>query len=261
MKLKMPQLFLFMMLLASCEKNPEESPKDGVAIHTIEATANFDLSARKDWIVYVGSEKYNFEIEGNKLFITSPQGGYYHFPYGAKTGNIIIQMAPKDYGKTRTDAKLPPNLEDQSTALKFRNCDRLRFVYTGEAKEDLTDLSVYHFNSLLTFNITNLPVGANIHIEQAYSQDVIPYQEDSNIDAFKAIVFPNNQDMKLIINTNEKTYSAIIPHSATKVRDTGMASGTGNSSIISFSAEINDEELKIYNYKKLNYSKEWPISQ
>lgn len=256
-------LYLLILLLATgCDDNSfNASPKDGVAVETIEATANFDLSARKNWIAYVGTEKYNFEVEGNKLSITSPQKDPFRFAYGETSGNAIIQMVPENYGRPRDSEKIPFNIEDQSTPEKFMNCDRLRFVYTGEAKENLSGISIYHFNTLLTFDINNLPQNAKVFIMQAYDQKITPLKEDPNLNAYKAIVFPNNAYVALIVETPAKTYRAIISKQG-QVRSPGTASGMGNSAIVSFTADINEkEELIINNFQITSYSKEWPINE
>lgn len=253
---------LIILCLISCDKTDlDNSPKDEIVVQTIEATANFDLSARKDWVVYVGSQRYHFETEGNKLRITSPAEEPFSFPYEATTGNIIIQMVPKDYGKERAESKIPFIIEDQSTIERFMNADRLRFAYNGEAKTNITGITIYHFNTLLTFSVSNLPEDAKVYIEQIYDQKITPLKEDKAINSFKAIVFPNNQYVSLLIETPGKSYKAIVPPLPTS-RSPGMAIGTGNSSILSFDAEINgDDELEIKNYRKTSLSSEWPISQ
>lgn len=272
--MKPAKLFYFMIFscvisgLFSCEdKNiPELSPKDGIAVRTVEATADFDLSARKNWKMYIGTvehiEEYYFTVEGNKLIATSPVDAPYRFPFDAAKAEVVIQLVHQDYGKTRNSSgSLPLSIENQSTAEKFLQCDRLKIDYYGEPKENLKELNVLHFNTLLDFTVKNLPEDSKVYINQLYQQKITPLQSSTEPENYRAIIFPHNPYAVLSVETNGKVYQTRISEPYQTRMDLKPPAGFGNSTLINFTAEINDDDELVISELKIKRKAEWSVTE
>lgn len=264
--MKLIKLFCFtcwgIFYLTSCDKN-DPIPDNGTIVESIEATINFDLSARKDWKLYVGGKRYQFTINGNTLS-ASPENSSkpFVFPTSSGTGKVQLLFYPNNYGKTRDESTPPPNLEKQETPDKFMVCDMLKAEYSGAVSQHLKDITLYHENTLLDFKVTGVPENARIYISQLYYQAIKPLRSSDDPTAYKAIVFPYNNfnTVYLGIEIEGKIYSASL--NTGKTRMPSYPDGLGNSAIISFHAFINEQgNLIIENLERKSFSKSWPINQ
>lgn len=253
-----PLFSLFILVAFSACKDIESglTPDEVAAVEilTIEIETNFDLSARKDWELFVGDIHYDVEINENRLMGTIAKGKGYR---AKENGGVTAFFVPTSY--KRAGSNLPVIIEDQRTVEKFMSCDPLRVSYGG-ATEVIRGLRFHHLNTLVTFEIENLPDDARVFIKQEDKQIIQPLQDIKNKNAFKAIIFPNQREIGLIIETANKTYSEpIYPRYSTR---TNIAVGFGNSTIISFKAQLNEaDELVIEKPKSEYMVRDWPISQ
>lgn len=244
----------------SCrEKEPPATISKGVSVYSIEAEGNFDLSQRKDWVLTIESIRYDAAIEGNKLTGTSKNKPY-EFSPGVEVGSVRVLFYPPNYGRTRDEASMPPIIEDQSTLEKFIKCDPLSTSYAGKVGENLKGITLYHYNALLSFEVNDLPEGAKVFIEQTHSQKVTPLRSAGNPEAYKAIVFPYNQDVALRVETPHGIYRTPVLGNGGRTRMPIHPEGIGSSALVTFNACINEEnELVIENLNRKAWCKEWPI--
>lgn len=254
---------IFSFYLSSCDRS-SPIPDSGTILETIEATINFDLSSRTNWKLYAGDKRYQFTVDGSTLY-AKPYGSSkpFVFPHSTGTGKMQLLLFPPDYGKTRSESTLPPNFENQSTYEKFMACDMLKAEYSGMINPNLQNITLYHENALLNFNVTNIPQNANVFIGQIRYQKIKPLKDGSDPTSYKAIVFPTNyyKSINLVVETDHKTYSTTLESSKTRM-PSHYPEGLGNSAVVSFHAFINEQdELEIENLKREAFSKEWPIIQ
>jgi len=250
---------LFIVAFSSCDKDKDEPGiKDGVVVKTAEASADFDLTTRKDWAFFIGGYTYNFTIEGNKLSAISARDSHFRFQYGETTGSTSFLLYPKDYGKgVRDEMVKKPIIENQSTKERFLNCDPLRAIFSGDVSENLKGAAFKHYNALLMFNVLDLPEDAEVLVKQLYDQTITPLQDEEDPTLYKAIIFPENEKPILVVNTNEKKYEVQIQRGAGSPR-MNISSGLSNNTVVSFKAIINeDDQLIISDLDGKSNSSDW----
>lgn len=256
---------LALSFVACDNSNPNIDQPQSVPVLRVEASTNFDLSARQNWQFYVHGYPYNFQIDGNSI-TANPVSHSKTFAFSVtttdKTGSAIITFMPENYLKTRGESYIPPNLEDQSTPEKFMTCDVLRSQFSGRAEQELS-VTFFHENALLIFNIAGFPDDAKVYIEQIYNQTITPLQDTASPTEYKAIVFPENypKDLTIVVKTAEKTYRRALGFPITRL-NMKYPDGIGHSGIVSFTVEPHEEGALVFkdlNYK--SYAREWPITQ
>lgn len=252
--------FFLSLSFLSCDKNSSDS---GVIVESIEASINFDLSARSNWLFYVHDKRYEFtNVNGTLSAIPYNSEKPYVFPSSTESGNIRILLYSPNYGRTREAAKVPPSLENQSTLERFTNCDILKGEYQGTAQPHLTNITLYHENALLDFQTINIPSNAQVYIRQIHDQTITPLRDTTDPTQYKAIIFPHNHLFQIIVGvkTENKTYET--PLAPLSRKEISYPDGVGNSAIIVFTAAINaEDELVIENLQREAFSKKWPIKQ
>lgn len=257
------------ILALSCEKTTPYYYPDSVKVLKVEASTNFDLSARSAWHFLVHGCDYAFEIEGNKL-IATPSKTSETFAFSVSitdnTGSAVIRFMPADYFKTRSTGgggTIVPNIEDQSTPEKFMACDVLSGKYEGLAKEEIA-ITFFHENALLQFETIDLPDDAKVYIEQKYDQMITPLRDKEDPAKYQALVLPQNypHEVYVIVEANGKIYKT--PLQERKRTRTSMTffDGLGQSALVDFNVRITDkDELVIEEYKQTDFVKAWPITQ
>ncbi|MDL2305793.1 hypothetical protein LJC72_10720 [Bacteroides sp. OttesenSCG-928-D19] len=257
---------VLMVAFASSCQHHQDMPDvlvKGVDVQSFEASCNFDLSARSNWDLSLGAEPYYFTVEGNRLIGTSPKDKPYHLPYEMENGNVQALLIPPNYWRKWSSSQKVPLIDDQSTPEKFMLCDPLRGPYTGKAEENITGIYFYHYNALLSFVVEDAPEGSKVFVEQMYDQKITPLPDANNPNAYKAIVFPHNKNVVIVVETGSKTYKTLLFNNP-QTRDTMSyyPDGIGSSTVLTFTARINEEdELVVENINRKTWSKEWPVGQ
>lgn len=249
----------------SCDgDDPNRNAPQSVQLLGIEASINFDLSARKDWRLSVYNHPYTFQIDGGTLS-AAPENwsNPYAFEVTAndKSGRAIMTFMPKDYFRTRDTSSLPPNIEDQSTPAKLLSCDVLRGDYYGHAKENIS-VSLFHENALLMFKTVELPADAEVYIfESCYKQTITPLRNAQDQASYKALIFPGNylHGIWVIVKVNGKEYRSVLKSKYDTRMNIPYPDGIGHSAFITFNVWIDKEDkLRIGDLNTENFCKTWP---
>jgi len=252
--------------LLSCEDDKE---KIGVAVESIEAEAGFDLSNRSDWVLLMGGYVYDFTVSGNKLKGSFRETPYY-FSYGlpSANGSEEISLFHPNYLGTKTKTSPPePRIIDQSTLYKLTYYDPLRGPYIGDIVPNIKNITLYHFNALLSFRLSDIPKEAKVTVRERNIYTILPLQDEEDKAVYKAIVSPSNRNdnLVLIVEVNGKTYETIIRWDMAKAKTKGSAyhfDAIGDSSLLTFTARIDAEDkLVIEDMEIEGWSTSWPISQ
>lgn len=251
--------------IVSCSSDSEPGyfPVGPVNLLSVEVSANFDLSARSNWKLYVGSQRYAFEMEGNAL-LGVPYKESEPFTYDPKGGSVIFTFRSDNYGKGTREAgtgKLPANLEKQDTPNDFLSCDVLRAEYKGDVVSELKDIVFFHQNGLLVFNTIDMPAEATVYILQDYKQQIRPLRDSEDPTQYKAIVLAENalEDLRVKVELNGQTYTKPI---FAGTRMPMFPQGVGNSALIEFSIRFTEKgEVLVENAKRTAFVREWPIDR
>lgn len=260
-------MLLPFMALTSCNDNNEVDAPKGTPVMSIEASTNFDLSHRSNWILGMSGYRYNFTVEGNTLRAT-PQDEPFHFGYGQGTTNGATEFVlypPADTNDTRAVGPIIPPTADQSTWEKLISYDLLRGIYAGNVVEDITGVTFIHHDALLDFTVTNLPANAKVFVFQwSGKQKIIPFY-DEETESYKAIVAQQNtrKTLYIVVEANGERYFTSLYNESDETRS--MAYNAFTSAVLSFNVKMEAEEEneeKTLVVEKLNvdyYSKEWPL--
>lgn len=194
-------LLLSMTACSDSDKTPEGELQKGIAIKSIEAISDVDLSARSGWLFRVGFSTpdcvyYNYAVEGNKLHASSAdEENTYHFDKRWEEGHIlgkasrlVCYFQDKRYFRSTNVRSMPPerpDILDQSTEELFLIADRLEGIYTGAVRSDISALKLVHANALIEFQIEGIDANAEV---RAWSGGfpVVPLQ--TGVNSYKVII-------------------------------------------------------------------------
>lgn len=254
-------LLPFVAFLSSCSDNNEAITPKGTAVKSIEASTNFDLSHRSDWVLSMSGYKYDFTVDGNALK-GIPQDEPFHYSYGQETTNgateFILRPPVKD---TRDIGPVIPPTADQSTWEKLIGYDLLRGIYSGNVVENITGVTFLHHDALLDFTMTNLPPNAQVFVVQWDGDQIITPFYDEETESYKAIVAQQNtlQSIYIMVEANGKRYFTSLHSESDETRS--MAYNKFTSAVVNFNVDVNDEEetLEVGKLKIDYFSKEWPL--
>lgn len=255
------------LTLLSCSSKDDPQPYNAIGVFEVEASANFDLSARAGWDMYVGNTTvgafpYTFEVTGNKLS-ASPSNERKPFKFTTPNDRAVITLVSKDYYTgTRTEMTLPPNFENQSTPDNFMRCDMLKAEYYGDAASELKDITFLHQNALLNFKTVDIPEDAQVYIQQNRKQLITPLRNSEDPTAYKAIVFPDNDpyEIEVVVKLeNGQTYKK--PLSQRTRMSMPRPDGIGASAVVEFTARMTENGLRIEDLERKPYAKEWPLER
>lgn len=252
--------------ILSCDRSdPNIDHPQSVKVLSVEASTNFDLSARSDWNFSVHGCDYSFVIDGSKL-IATPSKASETFAFSItvtdKRGYAVLTFSSPHYFKSRAEAIIP-NIQNQSTPEKFMLCDVLRAEYNAEAMQDIS-ITLFHENSLLDFEAVDLPADAQVYIKQVHNQTIHPLKYSVEPVKYRALVLPQNYepDVYVVVETGGKKYKTQLRDRPTTRQSMPHFEGIGQSAVVKFKVRINDEdELVIEDYDIKHLVKEWPITQ
>jgi len=210
----LPAIIAVLLLgFTSCSDDDKEE-KPGTPLNKINFISNLDLSNRAGWLLHINNLEYTYTpTEGGIIAI--PKDKPYHFKYG------VTEVRPSNWPYTIlsspdyfvTSKSLPPptpNIGDQSTLEKLRNCDRLYAVYQGAVNEEISNVELKHSDALLDFDVVGLPAGFTVKAFQLSTLEITPYKEDNN---YKAVVLANfgtyQAHVHIMKNNELHTYATI----------------------------------------------------
>lgn len=194
-------LLLSMTACSDSDETPDGELQKGIAIKSIEATSDVDLSARSGWLFRVGYSNpdcvyYNYSADGNKLHASSAdEENMYHFDKRWEEGHVlgmagrlVCYFQDKRYFRStnvRSMSPERPDILDQSTEERFLIADRLEGIYTGAVRSDISGLELVHANMLVEFKIEGIDANAEVRALSG-GFPVVPLQTGDN--SYKAII-------------------------------------------------------------------------
>lgn len=196
-------LVALLLSMTSCSDSDEtpQGVQKGIAIKSIEATSDVDLSARSGWLFRVGYSNpdcvyYNYSADGNKLHASSAdEENMYHFDKRWEEGHVlgrasrlVCYFQDKRYFRStnvRSMSPERPDIMNQSTEELFLIADRLEGIYTGAVQSDISGLELVHANMLVEFKIEGIDANAEVHALSG-GFPVVPLNIGDN--TYKAIV-------------------------------------------------------------------------
>lgn len=191
--------------ITACDNNTDnekENPvQQGVAINSISATSNVDLSGRNEWLFRVGygnptCKYYDYTLKGNKLYALADKENVYHFSERKNEGDVlgvanrvVFYFQDKRYFLSTSNRSMGPegpNILDQSTEELFLIADRLEANYIGIVRNDISDVIFTHANTLIEFEIEGISENAEVYVQNFSYAATKPLKVGAN--SYKAIV-------------------------------------------------------------------------
>lgn len=254
------------VFIFSCDNSSSYDDRpESVKVLSVEASTNFDLSARSNWKFLVHGCYYSYEIVGNKL-IATPASTSDTFAFSVtstnKSGYAVLTFISPNYFKTRSELVVP-DIQDQSTPEKFMACDVLRGEYNDVAKSEIS-VTFFHENALLQFETIDFPDDAKVYVEQKYGQVINPLRDKEDPAKYRAIVLPQNYqyNVYIVVETGGKTYKTPMREKPRTRTNITYFDGLGQSAVVNFKVRIGDEDkLIIEDYDEASFVKTWPITE
>jgi hypothetical protein len=177
-------IFLFiifstlMLGMAAC--SDDDNDNKSVAIERVEASTDIDLSEYSGLVCKVNGEEYDFVVDNKVVTATPKKGGEvaYTMPYDPEMigGSSGVHMY-----LSRTDIAWGQKT-DQSTYDKMICFDALIAKKGGNLPSVITDISLVHQYSMISFTTKGMPQGAKITVKNPdLDLIVIPYHTSEGL--------------------------------------------------------------------------------
>ncbi len=164
-----------MLGVAACSDDSDDDNNKSVAIERVEASTDIDLSKYNGLVCKVNDKTYDFVVNNKVVTATPKKDGEpaYTMPYdpemiGGSSGvYMYLYRTDLAWGKKT----------DQSTFDKMMGYDALIAKKGGNLPSVITDLSLVHQYSMVSFTTKGVPQGAKITVKNSdFDYVVTPYR-------------------------------------------------------------------------------------